>query len=170
MSDNPPTAIGLGPVDPGLLKTGLYIITYAETSGFAALANDNNGSAVSQWTIDPNTVQEIPADIKWNFTLLDNGNYTIASYPYGNFATVTASPRHGDVVKGRPKSHEWIIRTSKLHNQGLYLYLVPISAPSQSISPDDNDSLYWGFSSNSATQVKMTDSADTLWMITPVDP
>ncbi|KAH7905519.1 hypothetical protein BJ138DRAFT_753042 [Hygrophoropsis aurantiaca] len=146
------------PPNSGPLKTGLYTINNFATCGFARLSGGMSGSAISQWFKDTSTGHEVPENIKWNFTLLDNGYYTIASHPYRNFALVTPSPGDNDVVKVRGESYQWIVRSS-LDEEGQYL-----------IYPDDNNSLYWSFNNMNDTQVRLTSSGNNLWTITPVDP
>ncbi|KAH7905731.1 hypothetical protein BJ138DRAFT_1105747 [Hygrophoropsis aurantiaca] len=153
------------PVPESSLGTGLYALAHVATTTFAALTDGNNGSPLTQSSKPLGS--KIPDDIKWNICHLSNGKYTISNYLYPNDATVTSSPRQGDVVKGRHDQHQWIIKPHKVNGlpDGQYL-----------ISPADNELVYWTFSDPKQSPVKvehfcveLTDSSPgTLWKVIPV--
>ncbi|KAH7908333.1 hypothetical protein BJ138DRAFT_1115940 [Hygrophoropsis aurantiaca] len=130
----------------GIVQTGLYIITNVATSGYATLADGNIASALTQTTDDGND------DIKWTVTKLSSGKYTVAGLVFANYASASQSPSSGDTVKSSASNYQWIIKQS--NTAGQYL-----------ISPIDNDSLYWSFSSQTANNVKLSDTAD-YWTFT----
>ncbi|KAH7905428.1 hypothetical protein BJ138DRAFT_1105919 [Hygrophoropsis aurantiaca] len=132
----------------GTVQTGLYIITNVATGGYATLADGNISSGLTQTTDDGND------DIKWNVTKLSGGKYTVAGLVFANYASASHSPNSGDTVKSSANNYQWIIKQS--NTAGQYL-----------ISPVDNDSLYWSFSGQTATYVKLSDTAD-YWTFTRV--
>ncbi|KAH7908335.1 hypothetical protein BJ138DRAFT_1115941 [Hygrophoropsis aurantiaca] len=130
----------------GIVQTGLYVITNVATTGYATLADGNISSGLTQTTDDGND------DIKWTITKLSSGKYTAVGLVYANYASASQSPSSGDTVKSSAVSYQWIIKQS--NTAGQYL-----------ISPIDNDSLYWSFTSQSATYVKLSDTP-SYWTFT----
>ncbi|KAH7922281.1 hypothetical protein BV22DRAFT_1131582 [Leucogyrophana mollusca] len=138
-----------GTVVHGIVQSGTYTISNIATTGFATLASDGNGVAITQSTDSGNDI------IKFTVTKLPAGNYTILGYVYTNYAAVSASPKKGDDAKARKTAYEWQIKETNTKSQYL-------------ISPNDDDSLYWGFSGSSATNVKLTDSGSSTWKFTRI--
>ncbi|KAH7905730.1 hypothetical protein BJ138DRAFT_1183507 [Hygrophoropsis aurantiaca] len=130
----------------GVIQTGLYVITNVATGGYATMAYGNISSGLTQSTDDGND------DIKWSVTKLSSGKYTVVGLVFANYASASHSPNSGDTIKSSANNYQWIIKQS--NTAGQYL-----------ISPVDNDSLYWSFSGQSATYVKLSDTAD-YWTFT----
>ncbi|KAH7922050.1 hypothetical protein BV22DRAFT_684845 [Leucogyrophana mollusca] len=138
-----------GTVVHGIVQTGTYTITNIATTGYATLADGNSGSSLTQSTDGGND------DVKWTVNKLSNGNYNVMGYVYPNYASVSSSPRKGDTVKARSSAYQWLIKETNTKSQYL-------------ISPIDDDSLYWGLSGSSATDVKLTDDGASVWQFTRI--
>ncbi|KAH7925732.1 hypothetical protein BV22DRAFT_1128773 [Leucogyrophana mollusca] len=138
-----------GTVAHGTIQTGTYTISNIATTGFATLADGNNGSSLTQSTDSGDDT------VKFTVNKLSNGKYNILGYVYANYASVSASPKKGDDVKARSSAYQWQIKETNTKSQYL-------------ISPDDDDSLYWGFSGSSATNVKLTDDGSSVWQFTRI--
>ncbi|KAH7922235.1 hypothetical protein BV22DRAFT_1131591 [Leucogyrophana mollusca] len=138
-----------GTVVHGVIQTGTYTIVNIATKGFATLADGNNGSALTQSTDGGND------DVKWTVNKLSGGNYNVMGYTHPNYASVSSSPKKGEAVKARAAAYQWIIKETNTKSEYL-------------ISPNDNDSLYWGLSGSGAANVKLTDDGASVWKFTRI--
>ncbi|KAH7922237.1 hypothetical protein BV22DRAFT_1049031 [Leucogyrophana mollusca] len=102
-----------GTVVHGVIQTGTYTIVNIATKGFATLADGNNGSALTQSTDGGND------DVKWTVNKLSGGKYNVMGYVYTNYASVSASPKKGEIVKARSAAYQWIIKETNTKSQYL---------------------------------------------------
>ncbi|KAH7922280.1 hypothetical protein BV22DRAFT_1037673 [Leucogyrophana mollusca] len=79
-----------GTIAHGTIQSGTYTISNIATTGFATLASDGNGVAITQSKDNGNDT------IKFTVTKLPNGNYTILGYVYTNYAAVGSPPKKGE--------------------------------------------------------------------------
>jgi hypothetical protein len=66
--------------------------------------------------------------VEWHITLLTNKNYTIKNCSYSSFANkCTFRPVKGDMIAGKARKQQWIIRESKY--QGQYMCVIQCLMP-----------------------------------------
>lgn len=112
----------------GVLQTGTYLITNVKNGNNAIIANDDYAKAPIISRCDPSAayskVDYLYISIwlthsatsyilllKWNITLLSNGNYNIVNYKFGNSAATAALAGTGaDIVALKTRVQPWVVR------------------------------------------------------------